>query len=98
MVSPSKHQVLLHALADDLNLLRRKVSQGRDDEMTVVSAEVVEEHRDLVLLPSLQIASRVCSSAVLAGEVVMVSDFVRSLQERLPTDGALHCIPIQKQK
>ena len=68
-------EVTLDVLGDRLDLALRVVGERPHDQVAVVAAEVVQEHRDVVHHSAFPVAHVVRRTAVVAGHMVVVGDF-----------------------
>ena len=57
--------------------------------MTVVSTEVVEEDRNLVICSQLDIAHAVCGTSIFAGYVIVVSHLIHEITEYVSLEGIM---------
>ena len=59
VIAPIQGDILLHSLSQHTDLTSRKVMQGLNNQMTVITAKVMKEHWDLVCLSHQNVATTV---------------------------------------
>ena len=100
VVAPLDLEVSLDVLSDRLDLSVRVLGERPHNQVAVVAAEVVQEHRDVVDDSAFPVAHVVRRSAVVAGHVIVISDFavvwvtVDEWTVGTVTDAALCCVSV----
>ena len=72
--SELQDQIFFHPLSYWFEIHFREMLEGHCDEVRIIIAKVVEENRQLVLLPQLEVTFRVSRTSILPSEMIVVSN------------------------
>ena len=73
VLAPDQREVLLHPVADEVDVEPRERAEPPHEKVRIVAAEVVKENRHLVRLPPHEIAAIVCCTPGLARQGVVIA-------------------------